>query len=71
MNKWVYEPTCLCRSEGYSCARGENCAEADLRRQREEADAEFEALGHWFVPKICIAVGLVALCFLIAERLAQ
>jgi hypothetical protein len=68
MNKWVYEPQCC---DG-TCNQGRRChKDAAIRAQREAANDEIEALGHWAVPKICIAVGLVALCFLIAERLAQ
>jgi hypothetical protein len=67
MNKWVYEPQC-CDGE---CNWNLRCArDAAIRAQREAANDEIEALGHWAVPKICIAVGLVMLCFLIAERLA-
>jgi hypothetical protein len=68
MNKWVYEPQCC---DG-NCNQGRRChKDAAIRAQREAAEDEISALGHWAVPKICIAVGLVALCFLIAERLAQ
>jgi hypothetical protein len=67
MSKWVYEPQCC---DG-NCNQGRACIkDAAIRAQREAANDEIEALGHWAVPKICIAVGLVALCFLIAERLA-
>jgi hypothetical protein len=67
MSKWVYEPQCC---DG-NCNQGRRChKDAAIRAQREAAEDEFSELGHWAVPKICIAVGLVALCFLIAERLA-
>jgi hypothetical protein len=67
MSKWVYEPQCC---DG-NCNQGRRChKDAAIRAQREAAEDEISALGHWAVPKICIAVGLVALCFLIAERLA-
>jgi hypothetical protein len=67
MNKWVYEPQCC---DG-NCNQGRRChKDAAIRAQREAAEDEFSELGHWVVPKFCIAVGLVALCFLIAERLA-
>jgi hypothetical protein len=68
MNKHVYIPPCC---DG-TCNGNLVCArDAAIRAQREAANDEIEALGHWAVPKICIAVGLVVLCFLIAERLAQ
>jgi hypothetical protein len=69
-SKWVYEPQCC--DNGFNCDGKLTCArDAAIRAQRDAANDEIEALGHWAVPKICIAVGLVALCFLIAERLAS
>jgi hypothetical protein len=68
MSKWVYEPSDCCTGE---CNQRRDCPhDAAIRAQREAAEDEISALGHWAVPKICIAVGLVMLCFLIAERLA-
>ena len=62
---------CKCHDEPFNCNQGRSChRDAAIRAQREAADDEFSELGHWAVPKICIAVGLVMLCFLIAERLA-
>jgi hypothetical protein len=70
MSKWVYDP-CLCRSEGYTCESGEKCAQRDaaIRAQREAAEDEFSELGHWVVPKLGIAVGLVLICLIAAGML--
>jgi hypothetical protein len=61
MSKWVYEPTC-CSGE---CSQGRACIkDAAIRAQREAAEDEFSELGHWLVPKLSIAVGLVLVCLI-------
>jgi hypothetical protein len=63
MNKWVYEPQCC---DG-NCNQGRAChKDAAIRAQRDAANDEIEALGHWAVPKICIAVGLVLVCLIVS-----
>jgi hypothetical protein len=66
MNKWVYEPTCC---DG-NCNQGRRChKDAAIRAQREAAEDEFSELGHWVVPKLGIAVGLVLICLIAAGLL--
>jgi hypothetical protein len=63
MNKWVYEPQCC---DG-NCNQGRACIkDAAIRAQREAAEDEFSELGHWAVPKLGIAVGLVLICLIAA-----
>jgi hypothetical protein len=63
MNKWVYEPQCC---DG-NCNQGRRChKDAAIRAQREAAEDEFSELGHWVVPKLGIAVGLVLICLIAA-----
>jgi hypothetical protein len=66
MNKWVYEPQCC---DG-NCNQGRRChKDAAIRAQREAAEDEFSELGHWVVPKLGIAVGLVLICLIAAGML--
>jgi hypothetical protein len=66
MNKWVYEPQCC---DG-NCNQGRRChKDAAIRAQREAAEDEFSELGHWVVPKLGIAVGLVLICLIAAGLL--
>jgi hypothetical protein len=66
MNKWVYEPQCC---DG-NCNQGRRChKDAAIRAQREAAEDEFEEFGHWLVPKLGIAVGLVLICLIAAGLL--
>jgi hypothetical protein len=66
MNKWVYEPQCC---DG-NCNQGRRChKDAAIRAQREAAEDEFSELGHWVVPKLGIAVGLVLICLIAAGAL--
>jgi hypothetical protein len=63
MSKWVYEPQCC---DG-NCNQGRRChKDAAIRAQREAAEDEFSELGHWVVPKLGIAVGLVLICLIAA-----
>jgi hypothetical protein len=65
MNKWVYEPQCC--DNGFNCDGKLTCArDAAIRAQREAAEDEFSELGHWVVPKLGIAVGLVLICLIAA-----
>jgi hypothetical protein len=66
MSKWVYEPQCC---DG-NCNQGRRChKDAAIRAQREAAEDEISALGHWAVPKLGIAVGLVLICLIAAGML--
>jgi hypothetical protein len=66
MSKWVYEPQC-CSGE---CNQGRACIkDAAIRAQREAAEDEISELGHWVVPKLGIAVGLVLICLIAAGML--